>query len=252
MTNAPDRKEGQGEASAKALCHACRSALEPGAKICPSCSSHQNRFWYFLQSSGRLALFVTLLIALAPWAANQATTFYNRWWGTDSLKILSFSDPGPIVFLNDGTRDLYITSVFMRTTACCFLKTLELGLPVKPGEIRRNIDPLDNDRKSSWLLIEKADNDFNLLSVPSALQKKCISIRFKSTTDPDFELARAATKGSLYTADAKAEISYRAAGREAKLRIPLTVTAYANPACADSLSKYGLSKFSNGVLKNNL
>jgi predicted nucleic acid-binding Zn ribbon protein len=92
----------------KQPCIACRTAIEPGATICPTCKSWQTRWKNTATFYGSYATALALILSGATYIGKN---LYDLLYTIDDAEVLEFSLPGYQVYSNQGTSDLFLSHV---------------------------------------------------------------------------------------------------------------------------------------------
>jgi hypothetical protein len=92
----------------KQLCVACRTAVEPGATVCPTCKSWQARWKNTATYYGSYATALALILSGATYVGKN---LYDLLHHIDDAEVLEFSQPGNAVYSNLGTSDVFLSHV---------------------------------------------------------------------------------------------------------------------------------------------
>ena len=99
--------------SEKPTCASCGSEMAPSARLCHVCGSEtkqwKNSLTYFAKIAGAIAI----VASGATFMAGQAAIWYDRLMWQDAVQAVFFEYPGVSGFLNIGSGDVVLESVFI-------------------------------------------------------------------------------------------------------------------------------------------
>ena len=151
-----------------------------------------------------------------------------------AIELISLNDPGITVLLNSGTRDVYVTDIFLNAPSVGS-RTRSLGLQIGAGAFEKVEYPVGE----GWRVVTSPEPSFDLSS--HFLNSECVYVDFKSETSRGLMQYRTALGDSLATWPAYAEIRYHGAdGNEFTLTQDVTVVAIAKYECQSVLEEQGL------------
>jgi hypothetical protein len=128
-------------AAPKRLCVACRTPLEAGATICPTCKSWQkqwkNTAFYYGSNVAALAL----LLSAATYVGNNLLQALSR---KDDAEVLEFAYPGNQVYANLGTSDVFLSYVSLYWSGGKWNASFYIDQKIESGAIYFRKPPTDD------------------------------------------------------------------------------------------------------------
>lgn len=114
-------------------CRFCRSAIEPGAKVCSTCRLYQSLWLNFLPYLGGLVAVIAVatsafVYGLGKWQEVQANKY-----GSVGLRVLSANSSEEATILNTGGRNVFVCYAIFETQ--CLKRSRSINRMVKAGEL---------------------------------------------------------------------------------------------------------------------
>jgi hypothetical protein len=240
-------RESFGESTArqperKALCKACKAELNPGATLCPTCKTYQNKWKSSLEYIARIAVVFTLLASLGVYSVSAFPAARKQLFWKDKVKVLSFDSNQDLVIANVGDGDIYLSHVDLRAHGPDVLtRILRIGISVPTGTVakhRFSSDHPDIQEQPAMKLVS---------SVSEAAWKEasrrathhddpCFAIIFYYADDPSSRQLEHAHQGKLFqTIPATATLHFYSVGSKKALEeaFPVvgTVALRSIPTC---------------------
>jgi hypothetical protein len=96
-------------------CRLCRSNIEEGAKVCPTCKHYQSILWNALLYLSGLVAVASILGASSVYVIKQLDGSLKRHFGTIGIEVIEFRSDLQATLENTGQRDLYVSGVILES-----------------------------------------------------------------------------------------------------------------------------------------
>jgi hypothetical protein len=163
MTEEPVAPPQEPSATPQQPCIACRTPIEAGARICPTCKSWQKSWKNTALFYGSLAGLVALVVTGSAYCLK---TLHQSLFTSDDAEVLQWKIPGYQVYTNAGTNDLFLSHIELYWGhGGSMLKVIDK--PIKSGEILSVKDHIRSSDGGVFRYVANANGDGSSL-VPKA------------------------------------------------------------------------------------
>jgi hypothetical protein len=228
----------------KARCVACKSEINQGATLCPTCKTYQSKWKSVVQYIAGIVGILTILASLFVYIVSGLPIVRKELLWKDKVNVLSFNSNQDLVITNVGDGDIFLSHVDLRANGPDVLTSiLRIGISVPTGAVSKHrffSDHQEMKERPKMNLVSGVSEDAwnEALRRAAHHDDPCFAIIFYYAKDPSYlQMVNAyQEKGKVFqTIPSTAALHFYSVGskKDLKEEFPVvgTVTFRSIPTC---------------------